>query len=515
MKRNRPVALLLIALLTILPSIPVLAGYDYNANCRKAFHLVMSLRFSEAVKILSAEKISDPGNAIPYLIDNYIDLLTVAIGQEPGMYEKLLKNKEERLSKMAKSGGKSPWYRFCISEIHLQWAVMKLFFSGKEIGLMDGISVALDINKVRNLTESLYKDHPDFLPGRLCRAIIHAISGAVTDEYPWSKYVLPLKGSIEGALKDMQNILDYSVRHENYSFLTDECLVYVTFMKLAWSPDKKAGFDLLKYYDDPSLKEVISTNPLLLYAKASVFIKAGMNDAAIKILSAAPSGPNYFPFLQLDFAYGKALLNKLDNRASLYFFKYLLHFKGKNQVRTAYRYIAWQYLINNDLAKYREYMKKCLGTGQHMNEADQQAYNDALRGSPPDISLLKSRLLFDGGYYEKAYEALTDFMRPSGVKTKKDTVEYYYRLGRICHEWGKQDSALFFYWKCMKENEGHSYYFAMNAAYQSGVIAENRKDVGKAEYFYKKCLSMEADEYKKGMRQRAKVALERIQSVAK
>ena len=486
------------------------AGFNFNSNCRKAYHLAAGLRFSEARSILAVEKISDPGNAIPYYIDNYIDFLTIAISQESGNYQTLSSDKSTNLEKISAAGKKSPYSKYCVAQIHLQWAILKIFISGSETGLWEGIGAALDINKVNNLIESNTREYPSFVPDKLCLAVLHALSGSITSEYAWAKYIIPFNGTISQSISELKEVLDYSLKNENYSFLTEDALLYLTFIELNLSPNKREALELMKYYNDTSLKETISSSPLLTYAKASIYMKNGLTDSAISIFSKPPSGHPYFPFYLLDFAYGKALINKLDDKSSLYFFKYLLNYKGYQLVKSSYQQIAWMYLMEGNPVKYREYMNKCLSSGSLNNEADRMANNEAKSGRYPDIVLLKARLLCDGGYYAKALEILKDFTKPVKTRNKRDTIEYFYRLGRIYHEWGKQPQAVQNYEKCMTASIGTTYYFAMNAAYQLGSLFEVQKDYKRARMFYEKCLDMDADEYKKGIRQKAKIALKRI-----
>jgi len=486
------------------------AGFDYNINCRKAFHLIISLRFDEAKKVIACEKNLDPSNAIPVFLDNYIDFLTVAIGQDNEKYKILYQGKSIRIDKITNSGKKSPYNKYCLAEIYLQWAILRLFISENEIGLWEGISTALDINKVNSLIESNIKEYPHFVPNKMCLAVLHAMSGAITDEYSWARYIIPFNGSITQSVSELKEVLDYSMINESYSYLTEECLLYLTFIQLNLSSDKRAALDLIKYYNDTSLKEIIRANPLLIYAKAGIYMKNGMNDSALNLFRSAPSGNRYFPFYQMDFSYGKALMNKLDGKASLYFFKYILNFKGSHLLKTSMQQIAWQYLLDNNQSKYKDYMNKCRLIGNATGESDKMANHEGLNGKPPDIILLKARLLCDGGYYKNALSVLKDFSIPVKTRNKRDTIEYLYRYGRIYHEWGKHKIAEEYYERCISASRGTSYYFAMNASYQLGVMFENQKDFIKARYFYNKCLSLDADEYKKGIRQKAKVALKRI-----
>jgi hypothetical protein len=72
------------------------AQFDFNSNCREAYRSILSFHFTEAGKLLNAEKTAHPSNLIPVYLENYIDFFTVFIGEEPSAFEKFRKAQEMR-----------------------------------------------------------------------------------------------------------------------------------------------------------------------------------------------------------------------------------------------------------------------------------------------------------------------------------------------------------------------------------------------------------------------------------
>ncbi|TRZ76749.1 MAG: tetratricopeptide repeat protein, partial [Bacteroidetes bacterium] len=64
----------------------------------------------------------------------------------------------------------------------------------------------------------------------------------------------------------------------------------------------------------------------------------------------------------------------------------------------------------------------------------------------------------------------------------------------------------------MRDGAGQSWYFAENAALQSGIIYEQNKDYPNAARCYRQCLSMKNTEYKNSLDQKARLGLKRIKS---
>ena len=154
-------------------------------------------------------------------------------------------------------------------------------------------------------------------------------------------------------------------------------------------------------------------------------------------------------------------------------------------------------------------MGKVLRYGGNTLDADKQAQKEAEGNRMPLTSLLRARLLFDGGYYERAAGEMNRLTENSFANTEEQT-EYYYRTARFYDEWNKKDSALALYNKAIDKGKTLPRYFAANSAFETGKIYETRGDTAKAEQYYNLCLSFENHEYKNGLDQKAKAGLSRI-----
>jgi len=73
------------------------------------------------------------------------------------------------------------------------------------------------------------------------------------------------------------------------------------------------------------------------------------------------------------------------------------------------------------------------------------------------------------------------------------------------------DEAILHYDNVLTKGSEYQYYFAANSALQLGFIYESLSEFGKAKSYYKKCLSLKYDEYKKSISQKAKAGLNRIE----
>ena len=213
-----------------------------------------------------------------------------------------------------------------------------------------------------------------------------------------------------------------------------------------------------------------------------------------------------YPFYYLSYMLGVAKLNRLDADACYPLLNFLGNFKGKNYIRSAYMHLAWYYLIENEPQQYNTYVERIKLRGNDQVDNDREALSFAKKDIKPDLSLLKSRLLFDGGYYERARHELDGF-KPAD---KKASLEYSYRLGRIYHNWGKTGEAISFYKETINEGEKLPYYFAANSSLQLGIIYEQRNDYKQSRLYYSKVLDMNFDDYQFSINNKAQAGLNRI-----
>jgi len=480
------------------------ASFDFNANCKSAYEKIISLRFVEGQALLTTEKSTNPSNLIPYYLENYIDFLKLLISEDATLFTTLKDNKDTRIAKIEDAEEDDPYYKYCIAEINLQWAFARIKFK-------EYITAAGEINKAYKLLEENEELYPDFIPNKKGLGILHSLIGTIPDDYKWTTKLVGVTGTISQGVAELTSILSTASKNEDYAYLKTEAIFLLTFIQLNFQSNKDEALKLGKYLDDVKYASLIKDNTLLTYAAASIALRTGSNDKAIKILLARPTGTEYYPFHYLDYLTGVAKLNRLDFDAYKYLYSFLTKFKGQNYIKAAYQKLAWYYLVNNNTVKYKEKIAYALTYGSTFVDEDSQALTEAKSGVVPNVRLLKARLLCDGGYYQKAVDTLIEKTPSDFCTTTKDYLEYTYRLGRIYDEWGYDTKAVPFYELTIKNGSAFTFYFAANASLHLGLIYENLGNTVKAKYYYELCSTMKNTEYKTSINQKAKAGLSRLQ----
>jgi len=266
----------------------------------------------------------------------------------------------------------------------------------------------------------------------------------------------------------------------------------------------------LQKFNDKDHSLLGKANPLLIFIKASILSKAGKTDEALQNLQEYHPAASEFPFYYLYYMTGLNKLNRLDPDADVYLMRFLSNFKGQNYIKSCYQKLAWTFLVQGNIPKYEENIKKVLVSGSLFIDSDIQANMEAKSGQRPNVVLLKARLLSDGGYMDRAIHVLLDQSLKSFIKTPKELLEYNYRLGRIYQQSGDLTEALKYFSNVIHDGKNQPSYFAENSALQSGIIFEQNKKYPDAEQFYRLCLTMNNTEYKNSLDQKARLGLRRI-----
>lgn len=489
--------------LLLVSNLMVFSGeYRLNSNVNKAYDCVLSLRLNEAAGILSSEKKAGTGNLfIPYL-EHYSDFLKTIISEEADIYETFKTSASERLSQLENGNKSSPWYQYGIAQHYLQLGFAKLRFGHSS-------SAALDINKAYRLLVRNHEMFPAFAPNRTALGLMQVLIGSVPDNYRWVARLFAFEGTIEGGIANMQRVMQDEALKSEFPFLKAETIFLLTFttFNLSPGPGQSAFAEML--LNDSNNTGLITGNPLLTYSKAVFLMHQGKSSQAAELLTAAKFGANHFPFHYLDYLNGIARLNALDYGASLYFLKYVNHFRGKSFIKSAYQRLAWAELLKGNEKGYYAYMQRVKLLGNTTLDGDAQALKEAESAAMPHVQLLQARLLFDGGYYARAHEVLQS-VSPASLPDERSRLEYQYRKARNHHEWGKTRQAIEEYKNVIAEGRNQRYYFAANAALQLGLIYEKQNKPEEAILYYKECLSMDYDEYRSSISMKAKAGLNRL-----
>ncbi len=479
------------------------ADYDFNTGCRAAFREILCLQLNTAGQMLQEEKQRHPGNLVPVYLENYSDFLTLVIGEEAEQYRRLQMNRSSRIKALEQGPQNSPYHRLFLGEVYLQWAIARLKFG-------DYMTAAREMRKSYGYLAENSALYPGFLPNQVALGVVRVVLGLVPDEYKWITSLIGLEGSVAEGIGSIREAAGYAGSDPVARLYRPQAAFYLAFLTVNLQKNKEDALGIPALKEPAAPEEVPLESPLMIYARATILMRNGLNDRALEVLRERHRQKTEFPFRYLDYLEGAALLNKLDPGAAAWFGRFVSSFRGVSYIRSAYHKMAWASWLKNDTLGYRRLMRRVTLRGGSLTDEDKQATWEAASADLPNLRLLRARLLFDGGYYDRALAELLDHPVRESLRSKRDLLEYNYRLGRIYHEKGNIPRAVGSYRQTIAMGRNEPWYFSASAAYRLGMLFENEGERARADSAYRACLSMKPLEYRTSLHQKARSGIRRL-----
>ncbi|OIP00942.1 MAG: hypothetical protein AUJ98_06045 [Bacteroidetes bacterium CG2_30_33_31] len=480
------------------------ASIIFNNNCRKAYEKMMNLELIESKNILDIERKTNPQNILPNFINNYSHFLKILIEEDKTQYANFIEESDILLDKFLSEKSKSPYIYYCITDIYLKMAYINTLDESY-------FSAALKLKKARSYIIENNKAYPNFIPNKKALGLMNIALGSIPESYSWMMEMIGLRGSVNEGLRLLKDLSIAASTSAEYKWIFTESLLSYTFSYVNTSVNKNKDEFLESAYLSKKINATLMTSQLLLYSGASYLKYYGDNEGVINLLSHYKIKSTTQKMYFLDYLLGEALLYKIDVKSIFWLKKYLKDYKGQNYRKSTLQKIAWFYLVTGNLYNYKYYMSQVKISGAAFFESDKQAMKNAQENDIPNRYLLKSRILFDGGYYREAVRVF-EINKPSyTLKTQKDFLEYNYRMGRIYDEWGKTTLAIQYYKKALDSGRDLPYYFAANSALHLAYIYEKNNQKAEAKNLYNLIFNLNFDEYKNSITRNAKAGLNRLE----
>lgn len=472
------------------------ANFDFNGNCVKAYQNILELKLASAKQLIANEKKMRPNNAIVVLLENYWDYFYLITTDSKLEYEQLHKRKKGRLDVLEEEDKASPYYLYAQAEVNLQWGILSGRFANH-------FTSAREINRANSLLLQNAKKFPAYLPNQKGLGLISAVLGAMPDGFLKSALAtFGIKGNLQQGVAMLKKLVD-DLSTSTYEPFYDEVLMYYMMVVTDVEHSANAFANVMRYSERMSNGSLLKT-----YIKAYVSNKTGHADEVIKLLENRPKGMAYQPFPYLDYLLGLAKLNKLDFSASTDFGAFFTANKGTSFIKDTYLHLGWIALLKGQDSTFATYMAKVKTRGYTYLERDKQALNEA-NTEKPNSTLLKARLLSDGGFLPVALSVLQNH-EVDDFKLQKEKAEFCYRLGRIYGDLHKDELALKHYLKAIDAGKGLKYYFAARSAVLAGKIYIKQKNIAKAKQYLSLALSITGIEYENSIKNEAKQALRNL-----
>ena len=469
--------------------------YDFDVTCKAAYNEIIKLKLKTGKELVAKARLQNPNNLIPELLDGYIDFFVLFFNEDPAEFAARKDNFDKHLERFNEGPDNSPFYRYCKAMTYIQRASVRIKF-GERFG------AGWDFKKANSLIKDNRKNYPNFTPNNMVLGPIQVVIGTIPSGYKWITSLLGMKGSINQGMQEMRAFMNST--DTNARLFNNEAIFYYCYLLFYIENKHDDVFKLIQ-----TRKLDVVNNHLFAYLAANLGINSKQTDYAAQVIQNRNLSADYITTTAWDFEMGYVKLHKLQlDEAIPYFQNFIRNFKGNFYVKDVLQKMSWIYFLKGNKAEAERYRLLTIKNGNTDSDADKKANRDAKKNVWPNETLLRARILNDGGYQREALSTLqsktvNDFGKPEEV------LEYSYRLARIYDDMDRDDDALRFYRVSIRLGKDKEEYYAARAALQMGYIYEKKGMKAQAIALFQECLDMEDHEYKDSLDQRAKSGIAR------
>lgn len=381
---------------------------------------------------------------------------------------------------------------FLKAELRIQWAILKMKY-GEEF------SSFWSLRQAYLITQNNIDRDTEFVPSYKSLGLLYVLFGIVPEKYRWLLSLFGVEGDVEKGMELLKRVAD----DENRIYgLESDLITALLNAYLLNKPEAGLGKIAEKNHSKRFL--------LIDYAHSLVLMKNSKSQEASQIIGSATQlypQPYRLPqiyYLSAEINLQMGALDQAINQYSVF----ISHQSGKALVKDAYYKTGicyWIKGLDDQAIKYFDLAKK---HGWDKNEADSYAQNQLESGHLSYRQLYSLRFATDGGFYERAKNIRKN------IKIEElhdeDLCEYYYRTGRLMQSSGSLTEAISFYKKTLDSQGDQNWYYAPNAALQSGLIYLEKHDPEKAKVSLQQVYDYGNYPYEKSIRQKAKAALKNL-----
>ncbi len=469
--------------------------FTYTPLLNEAQTHLVSLQLKKARIDISAEQKANPNNIAADYLMGYVEFYDLMIHQKKedfGKYEILNNQLFDRIKLLPENEAAK---LSLLASAHIQNALVKVLFN-------ENLSAAFEFRTAYQYLLENNKKFPGFLGNQKDLGALQALMGTFPDHYKWIAGLVGLSGSFE---EGTSKLLNYILHASNEPIIEQQqAAIFYALIQFNFGSDKQIAWNFYQKYSGD-----YRSNLMQNYIRAFLAGKCGHNDEAIAVLYSKPNSADYEWIPYLDYLMGVCLLNNLDLGAAIWFKKYAAFNQTKGSLRETYQRLSWCSLLQNDSARFRIYHNLMIKNSKNTHGEVTLVEEDLSRGILPNTSLIKARLLFDGGYYQRA-EAQIMVLNAFKLAGNFQKIEYYYRLARIAHEQKNYSKAILNYDKTIDMAKDVQTYMAPNSCLQLGLIYQKLNYKQNAKTYLNSVFDYGNYEYKSSIEQKAKAALTQL-----
>ncbi len=481
--------LLVLLFLICLSAWPISVANALSEQDKRVYADIMALRQTPIVWQLKQRKDADAGFLLAFK-----DALYLIFTEDYSQYEVHLARIEQQIDLQNMRKNTSEKAFFCYTELLTLSALVKLRFENK-------LAAIWALRKAFQELEVFRQKYPkSHLPLKNLGAL-NILTASTPARYQWALKLIGLQGNNKKGLA----MLDSAALGADPRAL--QAALYKALIKTYMTKNNAAN-------EVEKLMKAYPEHIPVLFAAGVVALKNKQTDKAqqlfLKLILNADRIPYAHYLLAETYLYGLE-----TQKAKVHYTLFLKMYKGKNYRKDAhFKFFLALYLENPvlSLSERNSHAQLINSSGLQATEQDQYAAKVGVNlVNFSANSLIKARLLYDGGYYSRALILLNSTETTQWAASSPQMVEFYYRKGLIFLNTGQTEEARSELERAYLLGKELPHFYAANAALQLGVICQNHyKDREKAIFYWQAVLNTPEHEYKNTLDDKATQYLKQI-----
>lgn len=338
----------------------------------------------------------------------------------------------------------------------------------------------------------------------------NVIFGAVPRKYQWITDPLGLEGDIQLGLNQL------STASQQGNLLRVESVFFASYVEKVMLNEGDRALQRLQ-----AEREKRGSSYVLDYFMALNYLQTKQNTAALEILSQYeayhPQGVSPLPYW--NYQLGKAYYYKGSHRlAQRYLARFIKAYPdGMYHTDAAFR-LGMSLTLSGQYHQAKN-MFQHIADRSHSG-FDQDEYADfmarrflAQEPSVAELNLFRARHYYDGGYFEKAQNVLSQIEQSLASLNENEKTELYYRMARLYHSQKEFAQAQSYYQKCIDTRPTFQQWLQAYTLYYQGEIALEQNELSAARSYYEAALKKDDYFYQSGLENRCKARLGGIKKI--
>ena len=182
-------------------------------------------------------------------------------------------------------------------------------------------------------------------------------------------------------------------------------------------------------------------------------------------------------------------LQRLDPRGGFFMSKFLKKNPGQRFVKSAYLNLGYAFLLNKDTFYYRNALKLGRKFGSITNEKDNQSNHQLLNSTIPNVSILKCKLLIDGGFNLDVQKRIKK-INPVSILNEEDKIALEYLSIASYYTTKKESESVRSLERFVLSFSQSKSIYLIKAFYDLGLLNEKQKLYDMANIGYQNVLDL-------------------------